>query len=128
MKLSIEFAQAVVWAWGKRFKLGAALTHWKQIPIDRNISSEEWRCMWAESGADGTTNAGWETTAWVAKHFENANDALWSGKTDLAWKWMASGKDVPSVAPKREAHKRPKVPIFIRARELDKAHDWKTVK
>lgn len=135
MKLPVDFAKAVVWAWTKHYKLGAALTYWKGVTITDDVTSSMWKKWLIEAALDPHTHVGQDITSWVAKHFAKANACLWDGKTELAWKWMASGKDTqpvrrarPNTQIAREVIRETRETHYISARSLDKKHDWNTVK
>lgn len=75
--------------------------------------------------------------AFVAEHCERLGTCLWSGKhTNEAllenidnFKWRRKGKAVANAARMKHYHRQNNlVPVTLRARELDKRHDWKTVK
>mgnify|MGYP003636383809 FL=1 len=75
--------------------------------------------------------------AFVAEHCERLGTCLWSGKhTNEAlldsidnFKWRRKGRAVVNARKNKNYKKRNSiVPVTLRARELDKRHDWDTVK
>ena len=75
--------------------------------------------------------------AFVAEHCERLGTCLWSGKhTNEAllenidnFKWRRKGKAVSNATRMKSYYKQKAlVPVRIKARELDKRHDWDTVK
>ena len=75
--------------------------------------------------------------AFVSEHCQRLGTCLWSGKhTNEAlldsidnFKWLKKGKAI-SNAQRRKSYRHQNflAPVTIKARELDKRHDWDTVK
>jgi hypothetical protein len=70
---------------------------------------------------------------WVPKNFPKANLSLWNGNFSNAVAHMVNGENPAknTKTPAQEARhelKKSNATITIRARELDKKHDWGTVK
>ena len=75
--------------------------------------------------------------AFVSEHCQRLGTCLWSGKhTNEAlldsidnFKWLKKGKAISNELKRRSRrHQNFLVPVTIKARELDKRHDWDTVK
>jgi len=70
--------------------------------------------------------------SWIAHHFYKANEAIWDDKPNTAIRHMISGKDGPrspyQIHPAVRLMKKDACIRTIKARQLDMAHDWKTVK
>ena len=75
--------------------------------------------------------------AFVSEHCQRLGTCLWSGKhTNEAlldnidnFKWLKKGKAISNDLKRRSRrHQNFLVPVTIKARELDKRHDWDTVK
>ena len=75
--------------------------------------------------------------AFVSEHCQRLGTCLWSGKhTNEAlldnidnFKWLKKGNAISNELKRRSRrHQNFLVPVTIKARELDKRHDWDTVK
>ena len=75
--------------------------------------------------------------AFVSEHCQRLGNCLWSGKhTNEAlldnidnFKWLKKGNAISNELKRRSRrHQNFLVPVTIKARELDKRHDWDTVK
>lgn len=134
MKLSVDLAKALVTQWN----IGGDLLHavlQAEPDFPPNATSEQWDMAYSKHGLTGFHVARQSVRHWIAHHFAKANDCLWDGKQELAWKWMASGKDHQTLSKKRpwtEAKKAMRSHIrsvkFISVRGSDKSHDWSTCK
>jgi hypothetical protein len=101
------------------------------------VSYQLSRCL--DKGWDGELEFRPSKTAraFVAEHCERLGTCLWSGKhTNEAlldsidnFKWRRKGRAVVNARKNKNYKKRNSiVPVTLRARELDKRHDWDTVK
>ena len=131
----MTFGEALVQAWNHHRKLGAALVIMYEIDGEQRISGDQWQAMKEGAGISPNTDLSQPVRAWIANHFNNANNALWDGKQALAVKWINSGKDRPpprrerpATEAKREIRRNAHGRLFLNVRERDTRTGWKTVK
>lgn len=143
-KLSVELAKEIVGMWGKNSKLIHAILNVEGMCINYpkisslfGVSKEDidWDGLMCKHGIPEYTYINQYLDSYIAKYFVKANNCLIEGKKELAWKWIASGKDTPdptrkwsTTEGKKETKKIFKNKIFVNARALDKTHDWNTCK
>lgn len=135
MKVSVEVAKALVARWNVGGTLLGIVIEHGGLP--EKATGEDWDAAMERVGIPKGTYLRQDVRTWIARHFTHANAALWDGKQELAWKWMASGKDKPPAGKMRtrvgtEARQLQKQDMkgkmMLSVRERDKRHDWNTCK
>ena len=122
----------------RKFYEGTKLTPADFEAIRTEIASYQLsRCLDRRTESELEFRPAYTARAFVAEHCERLGTCLWSGKhTNEAllenidnFKWRRKGKAVANAARMKHYHKQNTlIPVPISARELDKRHDWKTVK
>ena len=133
MRLSLELAKLLIEGWREDVKVRALIAKhaWGEDILD-NRSEEEWGKALDLLKIPSTCFCGMRVRSWIALHFYKANEAMWDNKPNTAIRHMISGKDGPRSSyqthPAVVKMKKDRGIRIIKARQLDMAHDWKTVK
>jgi len=122
----------------RKFYEGDKLTPADFEAIKTEIASYQLsRCLDRRTESELEFRPAYTARAFVAEHCERLGTCLWSGKhTNEAllenidnFKWRRKGKAVSNATRMKSYYKQKAlVPVTLRARELDKRHDWDTVK
>lgn len=131
-KLTAELANAIIYAWCKDWSIGKMLHYLDCGEDNKKRTNQEWSDLTTKYGFSTHKRLSQPVRAWVANYYSKANNLMWDDNFVLARKLLLSGKDTVSTkSPITEAFKSFKEDdayITIRSRELDKRHDWNTVK
>ena len=132
---------ALISAWQKDHRVGGALCKAACVPYNVRLSEAQWDAMVSAARRvlpllPEHMQVSQPVRAFMAVTAGNAGDALWDENPDLAKKILMSGKvkaaftknTKPWAEARRETRKTARTTRYVRARELDKSHDWNTVK
>lgn len=128
-----KWFMALAQAWKEdKYLLDAIATYYEleRDPVTKRYGFPE--NYYDELGLRPHTKLAQPVRGYIARRYVMTSNAMWDGKFVTAWKWFKSDKDhgrheFATTEAKREFRKDAGYKV-IRARAMDKRHDWKTVK
>jgi hypothetical protein len=130
MKLKLSVAKVLAECWKHDLLIYQFIIH--VVGTGDVLAKTDWPKALEHCGLNPETHVKQPVRSWVASHFVNASNEFWLNHPNKAMQWIISGDDYgASTRPMKRARGAFREEAgykVIRARALDKRHDWNTCK